>query len=99
MTVDTQPDTIVIKQHEADDPGVVLRLVRHQNVPNPQFWDVFFGKKNIGYIASLAIFGGSKNWTVVASMFFEDGIEHMIFPSFVDAQGWLFTEACEALDS
>lgn len=92
MEIQSNPDKIVITSGD-----VVLRFERSVDAPNPQFWNVYFGKKNIGYIAGLAIFGGSKNWTCVAPMFFEDGVDHMIFQSFTDAQGWIFTEAAEAL--
>ncbi len=52
-------DKIVITEGDCE-----VRFERSKDVPNPQFWNAYYGKRSIGYVASLAIFN-SKLWTVV----------------------------------
>ena len=57
------PDSVDEFTREA--AGLTLRFVWRDGIPNKNWYDVYFGKKNIGYMC-LPPFSG--NWTVICNM-------------------------------
>lgn len=63
MSEERLPDSV--PEFTRDAAGVTLRFVRNDNVPNKNMYNVFVGKKNIGY---MCLPFGSKNWAAVCTM-------------------------------